>query len=231
MVDGVLVSDKDIVVPGQVLAEGMDFLPGSNVLRDGNQLIATKLGLAQVSNRLVKLVPLVGGYIPKKGDMVIGKIASISTSGWRVDFGWPFEALLSIREASNSYIPVNGIEDMAKVFNFGDEVIVLITNVFGNKIVDVSAKAPGLRKLGPGRLVRIEASKVPRVIGKQGSMINMIKEYTGCKVLVGQNGIVWLSGPDAESELLAVQVIKKIEDESHISGLTDRIKAFFEERK
>ena len=56
----------------------------------------------------------------------------------------------------------------------------------------------------------------------------MIKEATGTKISVGQNGLVWVSGEDASKELLAVHAIQKIEAESHISGLTDRIKAFLE---
>ncbi len=60
-------------------------------------------------------------------------------------------------------------------------------------------------------------------------MITMIKEKTGCRISVGQNGLVWLTGEDPKKELLAVQAIRKIEKESHIPGLTERIKTFLEE--
>jgi len=68
---------------------------------------------------------------------------------------------------------------------------------------------------------------VPRVIGKQGSMVSMIKQATGCKITVGQNGLVWLSG-EPEKELIAVNTIKMIEKNAHKSGLTETIKAFLE---
>jgi exosome complex RNA-binding protein Rrp4 len=42
---------------------------------------------------------------------------------------------------------------------------------------------------------------------------------------------VWLSAEDSAKELLAVKAIELIEKESHISGLTDRIKEFLESRK
>ncbi|HLC58393.1 MAG TPA: exosome complex RNA-binding protein Rrp4 [Candidatus Nanoarchaeia archaeon] len=224
-----LVEDKEIVVPGQELAEGMDYLPGNDVFRDGEKLISTKLGITNVSGRLVKIVPLSGPYLPKRGDLVIGEVVNVGMGGWRLDIGWPFEASLSLKDATSDFIE-RGV-DLSKFFDYGDYIVAEIVNVAGARVIDLSTKGPGLRRLGPGRILKISSTKVPRVIGKQGSMINMIKEYTGCKLMVGQNGIVWLAGEEPEKEMLAVKVIKKIEDESHISGLTDRIKEYFESEK
>ena len=88
-------------------------------------------------------------------------------------------------------------------------------------------KGPGLRKLKGGRIVEVASNKVPRIIGKQGSMVSMIKDATGCNISVGQNGIIWIDG-SPEGELLAIMAIRKIEEESHLSGLTDKIKGFLE---
>ena len=106
-----------------------------------------------------------------------------------------------------------------------------IVKTSGPKIIDVSMKGPGLRKLGPGKLLKVAPAKVPRIIGKQGSMISMIKEMTDCKISVGQNGIIWLVGEDPKKELTAVDAINLIERESHISGLTDKVKELLEKRK
>ena len=220
-----LIEEREIVVPGQELAEGIDYLPGNDVIRDGEKLIATKMGIAGVAGRLVKLVPLTGKYVPKKGDLIIGEVTGINVSSWRVNFGWPFDANLSLKEATSDFIERGA--DLSKYFNHGDVIVAQIVNVASSKVIDLSTKGPGLRKLGPGRLIKISATKVPRVIGKQGSMISMIKEYTGSKLMVGQNGIVWLSGDDPKKDALTVRVIRKIEAESHISGLTERIKEFF----
>ncbi len=224
-----LVAEKEIVVPGQELADGMDFLPGDDVIRDKDKLIATKLGIVNVSGRLVKLTALNGPYIPKRGDLVIGKVVGVGLGGWRMDIGWPFEANLSVKDATSDFIEKG--TDLSKFFNYGDYLMVQIVNVASVKIIDLSLKGPGLRKLGPGRLLEVPAPKVPRIIGKQGSMIALVKDYTGCKISVGQNGMVWLKGENPKMELLAVKAIKKIEAESHISGLTDRMKEFLESGK
>ncbi len=35
-----LVKEKEIVVPGETLAEGMDYLPGSGTYREGEKILA-----------------------------------------------------------------------------------------------------------------------------------------------------------------------------------------------
>jgi len=224
-----LVQEKEIVVPGQELAEGMDFLPGDDVIRDKDKLISTKLGIANVSGRLLKVVPLKGPYVPKRGDLVIGRVVGVGLGGWRLNIGWPFEANLSVKDATSDFIE-KGV-DLSKYFNYGDYLMVEIVNIASVKLIDLSMKGPGLRRLSPGRLLNVPCTKVPRIIGKQGSMIGLIKDYTGCKISVGQNGVVWLKGEDPKKEALAIKAINKIEAEGHISGLTDKMKEFLESEK
>ena len=70
-----------------------------------------------------------------------------------------------------------------------------------------------------------------RVIGKQGSMVNLIKQETNCNIVVGQNGIVWIKGDNVESELLAKEAIAFITEKSYVGGLTEMVKAFLETKK
>lgn len=221
----ILVSEKDIVVPGEIVAKGMDLVPARFLIRDGENLIATKIGIVSSRGSLVKLISLSGEYIPKKEDIIIGKVVGINFNGWRVDFGGYYSAFLTLKEGSVEYIERE--EDLTRYFDFGDYIVAQVINVNENaRAVDLTAKGPGLRKLGVGRIIRVAPYKVPRIIGKQGSMINLLKEQTGCKISVGQNGWVWIYGEDPIKERLCVEAIGKIERESHISGLTDRVKEF-----
>lgn len=219
------VSDKSVVVPGEELATGMDYLPTSGTYRDGDRIVASRLGLLNVDGRLLKIIPLSGKYLPKRGDIIIAKVIDITLNGWRCEINSAYSALLPIRDGSSEFIPRGA--DLTRYFNFDDYVVVQITNVTSQNLVDLSTKGPGLRKLGEGRIMKVDPNKVPRVIGKAASMINMIKDATGCRISVGQNGIVWLQGTP-ESELVAVRAVEKIVAESHIPGLTDRIKAFLD---
>ncbi|MBT5021278.1 RNA-binding protein [Candidatus Woesearchaeota archaeon] len=221
-----LVKEKTIVVPGEELASGMDFLPSHGTYRENDKIYAGKLGLLNIDGKVLKIVSLSGRYLPKSGDTIIAKVTEILMTGWRVDTNSAYEAVLSMKEASSEFIQRGA--DLTKYYEIGDYVMAKVVNVTSQKLVDISMKGPGLRKLSGGRFLNVNTHKVPRIIGKQGSMVSLIKQHTNCKILVGQNGLVWVSGENPDAELLTVKAIKKIELEAHIPGLTDRIKKFLE---
>ena len=78
-------------------------------------------------------------------------------------------------------------------------------------------------KITRGQIVKVTPTKIPRIIGRKGSMINLLKKETKCKITVGQNGLVLVYGKRPEDERLAVMALHKIEEEAHTSGLTDRV--------
>lgn len=225
----ILVKEREVVVPGQELAEGIDYLPSEGAFREGDKIVSSKLGLFNLDGRLIKVIPLGGKYIPKKNDTVIGRITDVTHSMWRMDIGWAFDIVIHLREGSRDFIPNDA--DLTKYYNIGDLVVGKIINVSTTKIIDASFKLPGCRKLGVGRVINVEPSRVPRIIGKQGSMITLIKNSTGCNIIVGQNGIVWISGTESRKERIAEEAIRKIEAEAHSEGLTDKINNFLKESK
>lgn len=215
---------KQIVVPGETLARGLDFLPGEGTYRDGETIRSSVLGLSATAGRLVKVIPLGGRYIPKEGDLVIGVVNEVRFSNWEMDINSPYGATLPISEATDQYIDTRR-EDLSSFYDVGDTVIAEIIVVDDHMNVNVTLRGPGLRKLREGKVVDVASAKVPRIIGKSGSMVRLIKEATGCQIVVGQNGKVWLKGPNAGSEEKAMRAIRTVEAEAHTSGLTDRIKA------
>ena len=220
-----LVKDKQIVTPGDNLASGLDFLPGKGTYRDADKIVANCVGLVNVVGRTIAILNFSGKYMPKEGDTIIGEIVDISLFGWRVDTNSAYSAMLSMKDASSDYIEKGA--DLTQYFNFGDFIATKIIKVSGQKLVDLTMKGPGLRKLSGGRIIRVNPNKVPRIIGKQGSMVSMIKDATTCRIVVGQNGIVWVQG-EVEKEIIAVNTIKKIEAEAHTSGLTERVKDYLD---
>ncbi|MFA5797627.1 MAG: exosome complex RNA-binding protein Rrp4 [Candidatus Woesearchaeota archaeon] len=220
----VTVQDKQVVVPGDVLADGIGFIPGFGCYRSNDKLYASRLGLVNIEGKVVKIIPLSGKYLPKRNDVVIGRIIDILMSGWRVDINSPYQAMLSSKETPE-FIEKN--EDLTRYFDLDEYLVGKITNVTSQNLIDVSVRDQGLRKLKGGRIVYVNTHKVPRIIGKKGSMVTMVKQATGCRIIVGQNGLIWIDGEPAK-ENIAVQAIKKIESESHFSGLTERMKQYLE---
>jgi exosome complex component RRP4 len=220
-----LAKDKEVVVPGEVLADDLGFIPGYGTHRVQNKLIATRLGLANVEGKVIKIIPLSGKYLPKRNDIVIGRVIDILMSGWRVEINSPYSAMLSSKETPE-FIEKN--EDLRRYFDLDDHMVAKITNVTSQNLVDLSVRDQGLRKLRGGRIISVNTHKVPRIIGKKGSMVSMIKQATNCRIIVGQNGWIWVDGePDKEN--IAVEAIYKIESESHLSGLTERMKDYLEQ--
>jgi len=220
------VKDKEISVPGEVLAVGMDVLPGAGTYRDGEKIVANRLGLVVMDGRTIKLLPLSGRYMPKTNDTIICKVIDVGFNGWRLDTNSAYSAMLSMKDATSEFIQRGA--NLTQYYDLGDHIVCQIVNVTSQKLIDVTMKGPGLRKLKGGRIIEVDANKVPRIIGKQGSMVVMIKEATQCNIVVGQNGLIWIDGGPM-NELLAIQAIRKISAESHTSGLTDKIKGFLEQ--
>ena len=224
----IMIEDKSICVPGEVLAIGMDTLPGAGTYREGEKIIANRLGLAVIDGRTIKLVPLSGRYIPKTGDTIICKVIDVGFNGWRIDTNSAYSAMMSMKDATSEFIARGA--NLTQYYDLGDFIVCKIVNVTSQKLIDVTMKGPGLRKLDGGRIIEVDPNKVPRIIGKQGSMVVMIKDATNCNIVVGQNGLIWIYG-EPMNELLAIQAIRKIEKESHMSGLTEKIKEFLEKNR
>ncbi len=212
-----------IVVPGELLAVGKKFGIAAGTFREGEKVFASIVGLAELNGDLIQVVPLEGVYIPKIGDDIIGKIVNVTLSSWRVDIKSPYYATL---QASNFLKRRTDVvmDDLRRYLDMGDAIFAVVTEFDRTSPPMVSTKDKGLGKLKGGTIIDVLPAKIPRLIGRGGSMINMIKEETKCKILVGQNGRVWISGEKFEIEDLVVRVIRRVEREAHTSGLTDRIK-------
>ncbi|MEM2954356.1 MAG: exosome complex RNA-binding protein Rrp4 [Candidatus Nanoarchaeia archaeon] len=222
------VRDRELVIPGELLAEGLEFLPSGKAYREDDKIFASAIGMVSIKGRVIKIIPLAGRYIPKKGDAIVGEIVAVLPGGWSVAINSAYAADLPLGESTTEYIAKGS--DITKIFDIGDYVFCEITNVTETKIVKLSATRRPYRKLKGGTLLQISPVKVPRVIGKQGSMITMIKKETDCEIVVGQNGWIWVKGTP-EKEAMVAKIIEVIEKEAHTKGLTDKIKAMLEEIK
>lgn len=213
----IYVNEKDLVVPGELLAED-DYYSGRGTFEDDGKICSKLLGLVSLRNKKISVIPLKSKYLPKKGDVVIGKIDDVRFSMWGVDINSPYSGILPASE-------VFGREkkELSRVFNIGDVLFLRIVDVDEVKKVKLGLKGRGMGKFKGGVIIDIAPTKVPRLIGKKGSMINMIKDKTGCKIIVGQNGLVWIKGNE-DMEQIVKNIIKLIEREAHTSGLTDRVK-------
>ncbi len=216
--------DRELVIPGDHIYEE-NLKSGVGTYRDKGGIYASQLGIKNTRAGYINVVALSGRYIPRPRDHIIGNIIDIGPSNWLVDINAPYPAPLHVNE-----VPWRvDFGDTARYLRVGDTILAQVQNVDEIKRIQLTMADHDLRKLTGGQIVEISYSKVPRVIGKGGSMITLIKQYTNCRMFVGQNGRIWISG-DINDIMVVMQVIEKIEAEAQILGLTDSIQAFLEER-
>lgn len=215
---------REIVVPGDVL-DGSGMKPGENAYLMDGKVRASVMGVRNVFQNTVGVIPFRGCYMPTSGDTVIGVIVDIGPSNWLVDIGAPYPAPLHVNEVPWKV----EFGDTSRYLGMGQVVLLKVLSVDESKKINVTMKDSGLRRIEGGRLVKISHSKVSRIIGKSGSMISMLKNMTDCRITVGQNGMIWIDGEDRNADV-ATQAVKMIEAQAQSGNLTDRVRAFIEEK-
>ena len=212
---------KQLVAPGDLLAEG-DYVPGDSTYKENGKIYANRLGLVDYNGRRVNVVALKAFYVPAPGDTVIGKVVETTPGGWIIDIKAPHPARLRASDVvERSFKPET--TDLPSIFDVGDLIIANVVASDRTRDPLLTVREPGLGKIMRGQLVEVTPTKIPRVIGRQGSMVGMIKRETGCQLTIGQNGLILITGRSPKDERLAFMALRKIEAESHTSGLTDRV--------
>jgi exosome complex component RRP4 len=210
------------VIPGDKIIEG-NYKPLMNVMKSGDYLISTRVGIAEAGKDGVKVIPLSGVYIPRVNDLVIGKVIDRSSLSWDVDINSCFFAHLPAQDVfGRDFSPAR--DDMGRQLSIGDLIIARIVSFDRTRDPMLTVQDKDLGKIPYGEFIKISPTRVPRLIGKRGSMIQTIEQATQTRVIIGQNGIVVVTGRDPEGLSLAVKAIKMVEEESHTTNLTQRVK-------
>ncbi|PIZ91680.1 hypothetical protein COX85_02550 [Candidatus Micrarchaeota archaeon CG_4_10_14_0_2_um_filter_55_9] len=196
---------RRIVLPGEKVFDSPREV--ESCVKDANGTYATEVSVFYDD----KVVPLKGVYVPHQGEGIIGIVSNLNFSGYVVDLNSPYPGRLSDQET---------MEDL----QLGDVISVKVQVV--TEVNECALIEP--QRLSGGDILEVPAVKVPRIIGRNGSMLNTIKEFTGTDVLVGKNGRIYLRNGNVG---LAAEAIMKICRESHTSGLTERVTAFLTQNR
>jgi len=216
--------EREIVLPGQLLSDNTVDAGSGTYVRDG-KVYSLLYGVKNAKNK-ISVVPFSGKYIPSAKDFVIGIVIDVTPSNWIFNIGSPYDGLLHVSE----YPRRVESSQMAAIMDVGDSALLRVQDVSPAMKVELSMRDRGLRPLKVGRIIEIVPAKVPRVIGHGGSMVSMLKKETNCEIFVGQNGRIWINGKDKDVDLLGT-AIGMIMQQSHMSGLTDKIYHFLKNEK
>jgi exosome complex component RRP4 len=209
---------REIVIPSQLLGEIKKKKAGRGTFIENGKIYAEVVGILNISSDYINVIPLKGRYDPLEKDFVIGIVDEPLSSSWLVDINAAYPALLHVNE-----VPWDvEFGETERYLNRGDSIMAKVLQVDQEKKLQITLNDRNLYKIKGGLIINVEPSKVPRIIGKKGSMITLLKKYTKCRIFVGQNGRIWIDGDD-EGVKRVIETIKKIENEALSYGLTNKI--------
>ncbi len=195
--------------------------PGPGTYRVGGKVYASILGLLSPRPPFVQVIPLSGRYIPKPNDVVIGTVTDVQGTFWLLDIGAPRWAPLHMT-GTPWKVDVGETERYLRV---GESVVVRVENLDPTGRIGVTMLGEGLGKLEGGSIVHVSPARVPRVVGRNGSMIETITRHTGAQVAVGQNGRIWVDGaPEAIHRVR--EALRMISEDGQRRGLTERVDSY-----
>ncbi len=223
------VEKRELVIPGQILAEG-DYKIGEGVFKDGDNIRASQVGLVDKRGNRIRTIPLEGRYIPQVGDKVLGVVIDDYYAGWLLDIKSPYEGNLSVSSLLQRRVDLDE-EDISEFLEAGDIVEAKVQDVDELMNVRLEVTEGERGKIGGGKLIEISPSKIPRVIGRKGSMISILQKIGKCTLSIGQNGRIMIWGDNKSQINRVVKAIFMIEREAHTSGLTDRIRKFLQKNE
>jgi exosome complex component RRP4 len=209
---------RTIVIPSQFLGDVSSKKAGFGTFVEQGKIYSGILGILNAHGDTISVTALKGRYDPTPGDFVIGVVEEALGVGW----------LVNINASSPAFLHQNEVPwkidfgDTERYLNHGDSIMAKVLSVDESKKIQITLNDRNLYKIKEGQILEVEPSKVPRIIGKQGSMLSVIKKYIRCRIFVGQNGRIWVDG-DAESIEKVIQTISQIEEQSITFGLTNKI--------
>ncbi len=197
---------KKIVIPGDIITSTEMNIP--NTYNENGVTYATTIGMVDETGRYVPLRTI---YAPRSEDIVIGIVVGVRSAGYSVDLGI----------SNYGFIPSRFLK---RKLSLGDFVVANIRTIADNGDIDLG----DVRKLPTGKMVEFPTAKIARLIGRQSSMLNLIKEAIGGDVVVGNNGYIWVS---EESNIpLFMKAVDLVIERAHTSGLTDQISELLKKR-
>jgi exosome complex component RRP4 len=211
---------KVLVLPGdEVPDRGLQ--PGFGTYRVGKRIYASVMGYVTWRESFVRIVPFAGRYVPKPRDVIIGIVQDVQKTFYLLDI--EASRWAPLHTSGTPWEPGPG--ELDQYLRIGDAVLVAVENLDATGKIGVTMKGEDLGKLTGGTILPISPAKIPRVIGKGGSMIHTITQLTGTRVAVGQNGRIWVDGsPEGIQQVR--ECLRIIEEEGQRSGLTERIEGY-----
>ncbi len=196
---------KQVVVPGELISAERKRL-GQNVYVSDGKIYSKVLGISDDERESAEVVALEGTYMPRRDDTIIGVVSRVVFAGYGIN----------INSFVDSFIPRKGLRDEAKV---GDIIVAKVEEI--NEMREANLAFP--RILRGGEIIELTPVRSPRLIGKNGSMLDVLTNGTNCEIFVGKNGRVWARNGNIALLKKAVEFIDKNSFKSNLTNAVEEL--------
>ena len=179
-----------LVIPGDDLGKSDGLDAGHGTISISGRIRAVKQGKVRKQGGTVSVEPVHTRYIPRPSDLVIGYIEGCTNNIWFVELGAPFNAILPMSLGPGK-VEFGGTRSIMDV---GDTILCRVQEVEETHSSVVTMKGMGLRKIRSGVVEEIDPHLLGRLIGKGGESLRRLKEETECRIVVADNGRMWIDG-------------------------------------
>lgn len=194
------------------------FLRGHGTQVIDGILMATVCGVIQRVNKLISVVPVKARYNPELGDVVVGRVTEVANKRWRIDLKSRQAAALMLSAVN---LP-GGVQrrrtaedelNMRTVYAEGDLISAEVQSFYADGAIALHTRSLKYGKLANGQIV-----EVPPALIKRQKQHFTILEGTGVQLILGLNGVIWVS---AETKQMLEQANTSLISEAQPSAVRD----------
>jgi len=179
-----------LVTPGEAIGASSGARAGTGTVKQGQDIISTKLGWVKENNGVLFVEPIHSSYLPRSGDLVIGIIESVRNNLWFAEVNGPFNGLLPMSLAPWKVEFGAAREHM----DIGDVMLARVQEVDEAHNIVLTMKGVGLRKLKEGAVLELPVNLIKLIRKDNERILNVFKESSDCRIIVGDNGRIWVDG-------------------------------------
>ncbi len=214
-----------LVHPGERIGAHDGVEAGHGIRRINGELVAMRMGTLREDGKTMSVDPLSSRYVPRAGDLVVGYVEGMTNNIWFLDIGASFNAILPMSLAPWKV----EFGSTRQHLGIGDAALARIQEVDETHNMVLTMKGVGLRRLNEGAVVTIPVNLIDTIRGKNNAMLSRIRDATNCRIIVGDNGRVWIHG-DAADMHVARQLVQTLNEEGHKNTFEGAVEALENER-
>lgn len=231
-------STTSIVTPGETITTDPQWMRGHGtyIPADSTAIISTVAGHLHKTNKLLSVQPLRARYTPEIGDLVVGRIVSVSTKKWSVDIAAPMLAALPLSAIN---LPGGILRRRTAVdelnirtfFSEGDLLVAEVQSLHADNTASLHTRSLKYGKLRNGLFTSL-AGAGGGILSRRGGVVRSKRQTFTLNtaqgevdVILGVNGYIFVSARDrsraAESKDISITRLEEGVSETLYSSQND----------